>query len=394
MKTFQYCLFALLLMVSTSCGVQHLVGNGQNKQALACGGRGPNAVSCPQGDVCVDNPNTCSQAADCLGICVSGTASCGGIAGLQCPAATVCVDDPRDNCELGKGADCIGLCAPLDTLDPDAGSAVDGGVDRDAGAAPDAGIVECGGFVANPGVCAADQVCVDNPDTCAQALDCPGVCVSGTAVCGGLAGLPCPAGTECVDDPRDNCSPLSGGADCSGLCAPKSPVDGGSALDAGSWRPDSGVGVDGGWAHDGGIRPDGGWAHDGGVGPDGGWAHDGGAWPDGGWVHDGGVWPDGGWAQDAGPAPDAGFRDGGTGQVECGGFVANPGVCAANEICVDNPNTCSQALDCPGVCASTSPGCGGIAGLQCTNGGACVDDPRDSCNPVIHADCSGVCIPP
>ena len=36
--------------------------------------------------------------------------------------------------------------------------------------------------------------------------------------CGGIAGLPCPEGYTCVDDPRDDCDPLAGGADCGGIC--------------------------------------------------------------------------------------------------------------------------------------------------------------------------------
>jgi hypothetical protein len=39
-------------------------------------------------------------------------------------------------------------------------------------------------------------------------------------MCGGLAGLPCPAGFECVNDPSDSCDPATGGADCSGICRP------------------------------------------------------------------------------------------------------------------------------------------------------------------------------
>ncbi|MGC4065109.1 MAG: hypothetical protein QM784_10780 [Polyangiaceae bacterium] len=42
---------------------------------------------------------------------------------------------------------------------------------------------------------------------------CPGL-----TACGGIAGLPCPAGFTCVDDPRDDCSPCRGGADCGGIC--------------------------------------------------------------------------------------------------------------------------------------------------------------------------------
>jgi hypothetical protein len=40
----------------------------------------------------------------------------------------------------------------------------------------------------------------------------------GFITCGGIAGRRCPAGLECVDDPRDSCSPCKGGADCGGIC--------------------------------------------------------------------------------------------------------------------------------------------------------------------------------
>ncbi|MGH2614461.1 MAG: hypothetical protein ACRDJC_04430 [Thermomicrobiales bacterium] len=36
--------------------------------------------------------------------------------------------------------------------------------------------------------------------------------------CGGIAGIPCPEGFTCVDDPRDDCDPKRGGADCIGIC--------------------------------------------------------------------------------------------------------------------------------------------------------------------------------
>ena len=35
--------------------------------------------------------------------------------------------------------------------------------------------------------------------------------------CGGIAGIPCPPGYECVDDPGDDCAPPTG-ADCGGVC--------------------------------------------------------------------------------------------------------------------------------------------------------------------------------
>lgn len=38
--------------------------------------------------------------------------------------------------------------------------------------------------------------------------------------CGGFAGIPCPTDFVCVDDPRDDCNPFTGGADCIGICVP------------------------------------------------------------------------------------------------------------------------------------------------------------------------------
>ena len=36
--------------------------------------------------------------------------------------------------------------------------------------------------------------------------------------CDGFAGLACPDGYVCVDDPTDDCDPDRGGADCAGIC--------------------------------------------------------------------------------------------------------------------------------------------------------------------------------
>ncbi len=35
----------------------------------------------------------------------------------------------------------------------------------------------------------------------------------------GLAGVSCPAGYQCLDDPRDDCDPSERGSSCPGLCA-------------------------------------------------------------------------------------------------------------------------------------------------------------------------------
>jgi hypothetical protein len=44
--------------------------------------------------------------------------------------------------------------------------------------------------------------------------------------CGGFAAIQCPEGYTCVDDPKDDCDPAQGGADCGGICQqePKKPA--------------------------------------------------------------------------------------------------------------------------------------------------------------------------
>lgn len=61
----------------------------------------------------------------------------------------------------------------------------------------------------------AVQAHLDHGDTLGS-CDCNVVPVD-AMICGGIAGLRCPVGTVCMDDPRDSCEPGSG-ADCSGIC--------------------------------------------------------------------------------------------------------------------------------------------------------------------------------
>jgi hypothetical protein len=77
----------------------------------------------------------------------------------------------------------------------------------------------CGGFRIQQKPCPVDQICVDDPRQggCGMACDMPGICVTPT-FCGGFAGLRCRDGKICVDDPRDDCDPMNGGADCGGIC--------------------------------------------------------------------------------------------------------------------------------------------------------------------------------
>lgn len=39
-------------------------------------------------------------------------------------------------------------------------------------------------------------------------------------MCGGFAGIACPKGQICKDDPTDDCDPAKGGRDCGGICVP------------------------------------------------------------------------------------------------------------------------------------------------------------------------------
>ncbi len=80
----------------------------------------------------------------------------------------------------------------------------------------------CGGIAGIP--CPDGLTCIDNPtDSCdpdCGGADCGGFCVEVEgSFCGGIAGFQCPDGYQCFDDTGDSCSPLCGGADCAGFCA-------------------------------------------------------------------------------------------------------------------------------------------------------------------------------
>ncbi|KAF1841546.1 uncharacterized protein K460DRAFT_318636 [Cucurbitaria berberidis CBS 394.84] len=78
----------------------------------------------------------------------------------------------------------------------------------------------CGGGRANFQTCDGDDICITDPYTpgCGPACDGLGICVK-DKMCGGFAGFACgEKGQVCHDDPRDDCDPKNGGADCGGLC--------------------------------------------------------------------------------------------------------------------------------------------------------------------------------
>ncbi|KAB2574524.1 uncharacterized protein LTHEOB_11278 [Lasiodiplodia theobromae] len=84
--------------------------------------------------------------------------------------------------------------------------------------------LQCGGPTNE--TCPSGFTCVRDLDAtaesptggCGPACGELGVCIVPER-CGGFAGIPCSEpGRTCVDDPDDGCDPLSGGADCMGIC--------------------------------------------------------------------------------------------------------------------------------------------------------------------------------
>ena len=178
-----------------------------------CGGIA--GLQCPRGQRCEYNPMECDPmggGADCAGICVPDEPepeTCGGIAGLQCPRGQRCEYNPMECDPMGGGADCAGICVPDDKPEGD----------------------RCGGKAGTP--CPMGEHCEDDPSDDCNALsggaDCIGICVADSTepspgmeptgeTCGGFAGRQCPMGDRCIDDPNDDCHPMSGGADCIGIC--------------------------------------------------------------------------------------------------------------------------------------------------------------------------------
>ncbi|KAK4097551.1 hypothetical protein N658DRAFT_500258 [Parathielavia hyrcaniae] len=123
-----------------------------------------------------------------------------------CPVGQVCKKvDPL--CD--RGENCLGYCVPAPvTL-----------VTKTTASPPKPTYQSCGGFRIEPVQCPKGEICIDDPYSggCGMACDMPGICVR-PVFCGGIAGFVCKDGKKCVDDPRDDCDPYNGGADCAGIC--------------------------------------------------------------------------------------------------------------------------------------------------------------------------------
>ncbi|KAK3321832.1 hypothetical protein B0H66DRAFT_589665 [Apodospora peruviana] len=77
--------------------------------------------------------------------------------------------------------------------------------------------------VLEPRVCVCNKLCpFGSVCIVLPTKKCKTVCVV-PEFCGGIAAIQCESKDDiCIDDPRDDCNPKHGGADCGGICVPKS----------------------------------------------------------------------------------------------------------------------------------------------------------------------------
>ena len=133
----------------------------------------------------------CITWAECIGGDTPGIGELCGSRGLaECPANTFCDYSPRAMC---GATDIPGTCQPigsevcLDIYDP---------------------------------VCGCNGQTYDNQcQARSEGVSVRQVGACGQLRCGGIAGLACPNGEACLDDPSDDCDPNNGGTDCIGICA-------------------------------------------------------------------------------------------------------------------------------------------------------------------------------
>jgi hypothetical protein len=228
-----------------------------------CGGKSDGACWCDDlctsfGDCCSDYTPVCEAevcppvACDLLcengfvtsedgcQICECAPAFCGGIAGFPCPDGLVCVDNPDDDCDPNAGgADCGGICVPPTACTP-----------AECGPGPAAPNVLCddGETVGGPACVNLDDgscgwVFVECPDVggtceghCGSSADgcwCDDLCTSYGDCCDDYqAECLTPAGAECGDivcDADEVCVTHVTQLGLQPACAPISPACNGVA---------------------------------------------------------------------------------------------------------------------------------------------------------------------
>ncbi|RSL69563.1 hypothetical protein CEP53_002197 [Fusarium sp. AF-6] len=119
-----------------------------------------------------------------------------GLKIAPCPEDTECIPDSADCTDLDR---CTGRCYFKNQYQT------------------------CGGHTPKPlPPCKKGTSCIDDsriPNSCGMACDMTGICAPKKLhTCGGFAGLECPDGLWCYDDPSDDCDPENGGSDCGGIC--------------------------------------------------------------------------------------------------------------------------------------------------------------------------------
>jgi len=208
------------------------------------------------------------------------------------------------------------------------------------------------------------KVCHKDGTCSGKAPDCDGP--DKPKACGGFAGLPCPDGMDCVDDPSDDCDPKAGGADCIGICVekeppPYEPCAGKECGDACTVCDPS----DPSCAETGVLKV----------------CH-----------KDGTCSADAADCEEPPPPyePCAG-KECGDACTICDPTDPDCDETAVLKVCHED-GTCSGAAP---DCEEQPQACGGFAGLMCPDDLVCVDDPSDDCDPNAGgADCMGICVDP